>query len=71
MTTQPATVPVESAIPLEWVAWHEAGHAVTSFRLGRAFQTISGELPGRIVMTLGLFMSGCCVELIIVLQLGN
>ena len=28
-------------------------------------------LPGRLVMTLGLFMSGCCAALIIVLQLGS
>ena len=26
------------------------------------------ELPGRIVMTLGLFMSGCCIALIIVIE---
>lgn len=29
------------------------------------------ELPGRVVMALGLFMSGCCVALIIVVQLGG
>jgi hypothetical protein len=28
------------------------------------------ELPGRPVMTLGLFMCGCCVALLIVLLVG-
>ena len=29
------------------------------------------EQPGRLVMTLGLFLSGCCIALIIVIRLGT
>jgi hypothetical protein len=29
------------------------------------------ELPGRIVLTIGLAMSGCCVALLIVLLVGS
>jgi hypothetical protein len=29
------------------------------------------ELPGRMVLTIGLAMSGCCVALVIVLLVGS
>jgi hypothetical protein len=29
------------------------------------------ELPGRVVLTIGLAMSGCCVALLIVLLVGS
>jgi hypothetical protein len=39
--------------------------------LGLVDPSYRRELPLHLAMTLGLFMSGCCIALIIVLQLGS